>query len=220
MNYIFKIYLLFVFSFFVALFDLSAQQQVLIKTNRGDIKIRLYKETVEHTANFLKLIREDFYDSLLFHRVIPKFMIQTGDPLSKNTESNAVLGHGGPGYTVAAEINHKFIHKKGALAAARQSDASNPERSSSGSQFYIVVGSKYPKKYMPRFEEERGEPYTEEQLEIYEKMGGTPHLDGQYTVFGEVIKGLELVEEISNTATNKADRPVEDVYIIDMKILN
>lgn len=219
MNYIPKNTILFFLIFWGTIYNISAQQKVLIKTNKGDVKIILYKETPEHAANFLKLVKENFYDSTLFHRVITNFMIQAGDPNSKNSSSNDILGHGGPGYTIQAEIHARYIHKKGALAAARQGDASNPERRSSGSQFYIVVGTKYPQKYMPRFEEERGEAYTKDQLKAYEEIGGTPHLDGQYTVFGEVLEGMEIVEAISNTETNKADRPVEDIYIIDMKIL-
>lgn len=198
----------------------QAQQKVLIETNKGNIKIKLYEETPLHAENFIKLIKKDFYDSTLFHRVIANFMIQGGDPDSKNASSGATLGNGGPGYTIPAEINNKYIHKKGALAAARQGDNVNPERRSSGSQFYIVVGRQYPRKYLSRFEEVRGEPYTEEQMKAYETIGGTPHLDGQYTVFGEVIEGMEIVDKISAVPTNKMDRPIEDVIITDIKLID
>lgn len=219
MCYLLKACFLLTVFFFASIFFLHSQQNVLIKTNKGDIKIKLYKETPQHSENFLQLVKDNFYDSTLFHRVIANFMIQGGDPNSKNAGSSAILGHGGTSYTLPAEINNAFIHKKGALAAARQGDNVNPQRRSSGSQFYLVVGSKYPRKYLEKFEETRGEAYTEEQKIIYEKQGGTPHLDGQYTVFGEVIDGLEIVDLISAVPTNKADRPMEDVYILDMLIV-
>ena len=198
----------------------SAQQRVLIKTTQGDIKVKLYEDTPLHAQNFVKLVKEGFYDSTLFHRVIADFMIQGGDPNSKDASSGAVLGHGGPGYTIPAEISNKHIHKKGALAAARQGDDVNPKRASSGSQFYLVVGSKYPRKYMSRFEETRGEKYTEQQLSAYETLGGTPHLDGQYTVFGEVVSGMEVLDKIAVMETDKMDRPTKDVVITDIKIID
>ena len=129
------------------------------------------------------------------------------------------LGSGGPGYTLEAELNKGHIHKKGALAAARQPDQLNPQKRSSGSQFYIVVGRKYPRQYLGSFEEENGMTYTERQKETYEKLGGTPHLDGAYTVFGEVIQGLSIVEQISSVETGKADRPLEPIYILKMEVL-
>ena len=218
-NIIFRLSFL-IIVFFAAVSFSNAQQKVLIKTNKGDIEVKLYEETPLHAENFINLIKKDFYDSTLFHRVIADFMIQAGDPNSKNAASDATLGHGGPGYTIPAEINNKFIHKKGALSAARQGDNVNPERRSSGSQFYIVVGRKYPRKYLPRFEETRGEKYTEEQMKVYETIGGTPHLDGEYTVFGEVINGLEIVDQISVVETNKMDRPTEDVIITDIKLID
>lgn len=214
--------LVFILAAFFALFSyqLHAQQKVLIQTSIGDIVVLLYDETPEHKSNFIKLAKEGFYDSTLFHRVIKDFMIQGGDPLSKPSKNSSVLGNGGPGYTLPAEIDNQFIHKKGALAAARQGDQMNPERRSSGSQFYIVEGRKYPSQYMDRFAETRGAPYTEEQLKTYETLGGTPHLDGQYTVFGEVLSGLNVVDHISVMETGSNDRPKEDVYIIKMKLLN
>ena len=190
-----------------------------MNTSKGEIIIKLYDETPKHKANFIKLVKEDFYDSLLFHRVIANFMVQGGDPNSKNASRYTQLGNGGPGYTIDAEIEPQFIHKKGAIAAARIGDAQNPQRKSSGSQFYIVQGGKYPRKYMPRFEEKRGKKYTEEELIAYESLGGTPHLDGQYTVFGEVVKGLNIVDAIAAAKTNNADRPLEDIDVINMKLI-
>lgn len=200
--------------------SLHSQQKVLIQTSAGDIVVQLYDATPEHKANFIKLVKKGFYDSTLFHRVIKDFMIQGGDPLSHPSKGSSILGNGGPGYTLPAEIDNQFIHKKGALAAARQGDQMNPQRRSSGSQFYIVEGRKFPAKYMDRFAETRGEAYTEEQLKIYENLGGTPHLDGQYTVFGEVVSGLGIVDRVSEMETNPNDRPKEDVYVVKMKLLN
>lgn len=200
-------------------FTALSQQKVRMYTSMGNIDLILYDETPQHKANFIKLIEEGFYDSLLFHRVIARFMIQGGDPESKGASPTKMLGNGGPGYTLPAEINNKYIHKKGALAAARLGDQMNPKRRSSGSQFYIVQGQQYLRKYMPRFEQVRGAEYTEEQLIAYETLGGTPHLDGQYTVFGEVIKGLDILENISNVATGRGDRPLKDVYILKVELL-
>jgi len=160
---------------------------VLMKTTMGDMKIKLYNETPLHRDNFIKLTNEKFYDGLLFHRVIKDFMIQGGDPDSKNATPDKRLGSGDPGYTLPAEILPQFKHKKGALAAAR---TNNPERRSSGSQFYIVHNN-----------------------------NGTPHLDGQYTVFGEVIEGFDVIDKIANVKTAPGDRPVEDVKIISVSIV-
>lgn len=190
-----------------------------MQTSKGELIIKLYDETPIHKANFIKLVEKGYYDSLLFHRVINDFMIQGGDPRSKNASRYKQLGGGGPGYTLEAEINPKFIHKKGALAAARDPDDVNPKRRSVGSQFFIISGRKYPRKYMPRFEEGRGKKYTEEELIAYETLGGAPHLDGQYTIFGEVMKGLDIVDNIAAVKTNSVDRPLNDVYIIKMKLI-
>lgn len=197
----------------------QAQQLVAIHTNKGKIVVTLYDETPKHKENFIKLVEDQFYDSTLFHRVIADFMIQCGDPNSKGASKTRALGSGGPGYTIEAEIVNSYIHKKGALAAARQGDNINPKRKSSGSQFYIVQGRVWPRKYMDKFEENREEPYTEEQLKTYETLGGTPHLDGQYTVFGEVVEGLEVVEAIAMVPTGSADRPVDDVIILKMELV-
>lgn len=190
-----------------------------METTKGEMVILLYEETPIHRENFIKLVKKDFYDSLLFHRVIKDFMIQTGDPQSKPSSGAAKLGAGGPGYTLEAELEPNFIHKKGVLAAARQGDRVNPNKKSSGSQFYIVQGRKYPAKYLSNFEEKRGKPYTEEEKETYETIGGAPHLDGAYTVFGEVISGMGVIDEIANAKTGEADRPIADIYIINMKLL-
>ena len=210
---------LFGFLFLFSAVFASAQNKVSILTTKGEIVILLYEETPKHRSSFLKLVQEEFYDSTLFHRVIAEFIIQVGDPQSKSSSKSTRLGDGGPGYTIASEIDNKYIHKRGALAAARQGDDINPNRRSSGSQFYIVQGRVYPRKYLPKFEESRGEKYTEEQQRLYETVGGTPHLDGQYTVFGEVIQGIEIVEMISKTRTGRGDRPIEDIMIIKMKII-
>ena len=203
----------------MALVCLNAQQKVAIKTSKGEIIVLLYEDTPIHQENFIKLVQQKFYDSLLFHRVIKDFMIQAGDPNSRPPRKTNSLGSGGPGYTIQAELGRGHIHKKGALAAARQGDNVNPTKRSSGSQFYIVQGRKTPRKYMSRFEESRGKTYSEEELEIYETIGGTPHLDGQYTVFGEVLKGLDVVDSIANTPTQTGDRPQEDIYIISMNLI-
>jgi peptidyl-prolyl cis-trans isomerase B (cyclophilin B) len=195
------------------------QQFISMETTKGEVIFKLYNETPKHKANFLKLIEKNFFDSLMFHRVMKDFMVQTGDPQSRNASRYKQLGGGGPGYNIDAEIDNRFIHKRGALAAARDPDDINPKRRSSGSQFYIVQGRRYPRKYMPKFEEKRGKKYTEEELITYESLGGTPHLDGQYTVFGEVVKGLDVVKEISEQPTNRVNRPLKDVYILNIKLI-
>lgn len=225
----------------------------------GDITVRLYDETPIHRDNFLKLAKEGYYDGTLFHRVIKGFMIQGGDPDSKNAPAGKMLGVGGPDYTLQAEIKDNLFHKRGALAAARQGDEVNPERRSSGSQFYIVWGQVYNEGQLRQFSKQLRmqkvqdifnalasehkaeimqmrrdrnraalqelqdklvaeaeskvgkEGLTEEQLQLYSTLGGTPHLDGQYTVFGEVEEGLDIVEMIQGTATGRADRPLDDI---------
>lgn len=244
--------------------------QVEIKTSLGDIVVELYNETPKHRDNFIKLVKEGYYDGVLFHRVIKDFMIQTGDGSSKNAKKDDLLGAGDLNYTIPAEFVYpKFFHKKGALAAARTGDQVNPERASSGSQFYIVTGRvcnddemrmmeqrlEYGKKQsifqslamqhrdeiiemqrngdqagleklqnelIPLVEAEYAKDpakFTEEQRQDYSTIGGAPHLDGQYTVFGEVVKGLEVVDKIQNVTTGANDRPVDDVKIISAKVL-
>jgi len=247
---------------------------VHIQTTLGEVVIKLYDDTPKHRDNFKKLASEGYFNGMLFHRVIKEFMIQAGDPNSKTAKKGEQLGSGGPGYTIDAEFDPKLYHKRGAVCAARQGDQVNPEKKSSGSQFYIVVGKKYTdeeldmienqseaqllmpyvKEYLqdPKNEEVLKEiqeknmagdregldsllqavtdkvakkhpkvnplKFTKEQRETYKTIGGTPFLDGNYTVFGEVIKGMDIVDKIANVKTDKNDRPLEDVKIISMKV--
>lgn len=254
--------------------DLSNTTRVLLTTTFGDIEIALYNETPQHRDNFVKLVNNGIYNGVLFHRVIKDFMIQTGDPDSKNATSDAMLGAGGPGYDIPAEIViPQLFHKRGAIAAAREGDDTNPERKSSGSQFYIVTGRRFSEYQLEQMKEriinqekskifnelaaqrkqdievlqsmgdERGlkglesiiaaetekiykerhiKPveFTPEQIAAYSTIGGTPHLDGAYTVFGEVLKGMDVVDKIQNVGTGPADRPVDDVRIISAKVLS
>jgi peptidyl-prolyl cis-trans isomerase B (cyclophilin B) len=182
----------------------------LITTDYGNIKIRLYDETPKHRDNFVKLVKEGFYNGTLFHRVIQGFMIQGGDPNSKNAPSGQPLGMGDVGYTVPAEFNPALIHKKGAVCAAR---TENPAKASSGCQFYIVQGKTYTDAELDQMEMRTGIKYTPAQRHVYKTIGGTPFLDMNYTVFGEVIEGLEVVDKIAAVETNRqlGDRPVKDV---------
>ena len=244
--------------------------KVELQTTYGNIVVELYNETPQHRDNFIKLVNEGYYDGVLFHRVIKDFMIQTGDGNSKTAGPETALGNGDPGYTIEAEFVYpKYFHKRGALAAARTGDQVNPERRSSGSQFYIVTGKIYgsdelkmmsqrmvdmkkqeifrrlvmenqakikelqdaqnndelmamQNELIQQTEAEAAQnpfSFTDEQLNAYTSIGGTPHLDGQYTVFGEVIEGMDVVDKIQNVATGKMDRPIEDVKIIKAKIV-
>lgn len=238
---------------------------VRLETTLGNITVKLYNETPKHRDNFIKLVKEGVYDSLLFHRVIKNFMVQAGDPDSKNANDTASLGYGDVGYTVPAEFNPALFHKKGALAAARQGDDVNPEKASSGCQFYIVTGKKYSqaqlinmgnqinearldtafnvlaRKHMKEIYKMRKagdnegllelqdtleaqaraevakEPrfrFTKQQIDAYTTLGGTPHLDGNYTVFGEVVDGMNVVDQIETAKTNGADRPLTNIRIL------
>ena len=247
--------------------EVPAGPVVDIVTNLGTIQVKLYDDTPKHRDNFLKLAKEGFYDGVLFHRVIKDFMVQTGDPESVGADSTKMLGSGGPGYQIDAEIVYpKHYHKYGALAAARTGDAMNPERKSSGSQFYIVTGNKFTEQQLEGMgdrqtmsrrqdyfnnlcrqneqkirdlqaannrealedlrqqliketeEHVKGEPLPEQMRQDYTTIGGTPHLDGQYTVFGEVLKGMDVVEKIQNAATGRGDRPKEDIKILSTKV--
>lgn len=186
---------------------------VKITTDYGTMTLKLYNETPLHRDNFLKLVKSGYYDSLLFHRVIAGFMIQGGDPDSKKAAPGVLLGNGGPDYTIPAEFNPNLIHKKGALAAARTGDAQNPLKASSGSQFYLVQGKVWPLTELANLEMRMGVPFSQTQKDLYSTVGGTPHLDGGYTVYGEVIEGLDVIDKIAAvpTAGSPSDRPLKDV---------
>lgn len=206
------------------------EQKVLIKTTEGDITLKLYNETPQHRDNFIRLVKSKLYDGVLFHRVIEEFMVQGGDPDSKTATPDAMLGSGDVGYTVPAEIiTPKLYHKYGALAAARQGDNVNPLKASSGCQFYIVVGKKFTDKQLDqlqnnniiRSEQSNDSTYmfSQQAREDYKTMGGTPHLDGNYTVYGEVLKGMDVVDRISKKETNRQNRPTKDVRIVKMVLV-
>ncbi|MAC17965.1 MAG: peptidylprolyl isomerase [Flavobacteriales bacterium] len=205
--------------------DDAPRPRVKMTTSIGVIVVELYNETPQHRDNFLKLAGEGFYDGTLFHRVISGFMAQGGDPQSVDAAPGMRLGTGGPGYTIESEIDPAFIHVKGALAAARQGDQVNPQRRSSGSQFYIVQGRDVsPQMLQNVVNSKRGSmlqphSYTPDQIAAYQELGGTPHLDMQYTVFGRVIEGLEVVDAICAVQTDRANRPNEDVDVT-MEILH
>ena len=200
--------------------------EVLLETTEGNIRVMLYDDTPIHRDNFLKLVNEQFYDSLLFHRVIKSFMIQGGDPTSKNAEPGTVLGTGELDYTLPAEFRTPtHYHRRGALAMAREGDKVNPERRSSGCQFYIVWGKTYATKDLEAIQKRVREAtdgnadITPEMFWTYRKVGGSPHLDGQYTVFGEVTEGLDVVERILKSFTDTYDRPVDDVRILHAAVV-
>lgn len=197
----------------------SGVTQIELKTDSGSIIILLYNETVQHKDNFIKLINTGFYDGLLFHRLIKDFMIQGGDPNSKNATKGEMLGQGGPGYSIPAEILPQYYHKKGALAAARKGNDVNPSRSSSGSQFYIVQGKVFTLQQLEMMVNRKSHaPFTQEQIKTYTSIGGTPHLDGEYTVFGEIISGFEVLDKIMNVPVDPYDRPINDLKF-SMRIL-
>lgn len=243
---------------------------VKIETTMGDITVKLYDETPKHKENFIKLVKEGVYDSTLFHRVIKNFMIQAGDPTSKTASATDTLGSGDVGYTIPAEFNPKFFHKRGVLAAARQGDDVNPNKESSGCQFYIVTGRKFSEAQMINMENQMNEArldtvfqalarkhmkeiykmrkandmeglmelqdslenqarkevakepalkFTPEQIKAYTTVGGAPHLDGSYTVFGEVVDGMNVVAEIETAKTNRQDRPKQDIHILKATVV-
>ncbi len=195
----------------------SGEAMVLIETSLGNIKVKLYDSTPEHKKNFLKLAKEGFLDSTLFHRVIPGFMIQGGDPDSKRAMPGQPLGAGGPGYTLPAEIGAK--HFRGALSAARQGDQVNPEKRSSGSQFYIVQNGPVPQQQLDQIIQSKGLQYTPEERDYYLKVGGVAFLDGDYTVFGQVVEGLDVVDKIANVQRDPRDRPLQDLSM-KVKVLS
>ena len=184
---------------------------VEISTDYGNITIRLSNATPQHRDNFTKLAEDGYFDGSLFHRVINGFMIQGGDPNSKNAKPGQPLGMGGPGYTVPAEFVDSLIHTKGAIAAARTGGPSNPEKRSSGSQFYLVQGNVYSDQQLDMAESRKGIRYTPEQRKAYTTVGGTPQLDREYTVFGYVVDGLEVIDKIAAVGTDNRDRPRKDV---------
>ena len=192
------------------------ERVVLISTSLGDMTVKLYDATPKHRDNFLKLAQENFYDSLLFHRVIANFMIQGGDPLSKNAAQGVPLGSGDNGYTIPAEFVDSIFHRKGALCAAR---TSNPEKASSGCQFYIVQGQVFTRDKLTQMEQQRGLKLSEKQIQLYTTIGGYPPLDKEYTVFGEVIEGLDVIDKIAAVKTAPGDRPLQDVYIFKVTII-
>lgn len=239
-----------------------------IKTNYGDIKLVLFDKTPKHKENFIELANKGFYDSLLFHRVIDNFMIQTGDPNTRSSSDPQSFGQGGPGYTIPPEFNPELIHEKGMVAAARMGDNVNPKKESSGSQFYIVEGMVYTEESLrdsrvnynelykcfgnliqrsgyvelnqkamqlqtenkldelkalilsykdvceQDYDVELDQPLTQQQIDVYTTVGGVPHLDGGYTVFGEVVQGMDVVEKIAAVKTAPGDRPIEDVIMV------
>ena len=216
-------------------FLIFAQQDVKIKkkdrkkdiemvTSHGTMILRLSDSTPLHRDNFLRLVKSGYYNNVLFHRVIKNFMIQAGDPGSREAKSGIPLGNGGPGYTVPAEFRPSLFHKKGALAAARMGDDVNPGKASSGSQFYIVQGKVFTDVGLDTLESTRLKGYKLPlaHREVYKTLGGTPHLDQNYTVFGELISGTEVLDAIASTETSKAtdrDRPLTDVKILDVKLI-
>jgi cyclophilin family peptidyl-prolyl cis-trans isomerase len=214
---------------------LFAQQNIKLKkkerkrdveliTTQGTMILRLYDSTPLHRDNFLRLVKSHYYDSILFHRVIKNFMIQAGDPNSKLAAPGKPLGNGGPGYTIPAEFRQTIFHKKGVLAAAREGDNVNPEKRSSASQFYIVQGRTFTDKQLDSIELVRLHGYKLPQAhrQVYKTIGGTPQLDQNYTVFGEVVSGLDVVDKIASEPTSKGqdrDRPLKDVRIIKAKLI-
>ena len=252
--------------------NMEKETVLKIETSMGDIKVKLYNETPKHRDNFIKLAKDGTYNGTLFHRVIKDFMVQAGDPESKNAPKGKMLGTGDVGYTIPAEIVYpKYFHKKGALSAARQGDNVNPNKESSGCQFYIVTGKVFNDSTLIGMEQQMNENklttifnslaqkhmkeiykmrkandedglydlqeklfaqaqeeaakgpdfhFTKEQVEAYTTVGGTPHLDGEYTVFGEVVEGMDIVDKIQNVKTDRSDRPEEDVKIVKVSLLD
>ena len=194
---------------------------VQIDTDMGKIKVKLFNDTPQHRDNFIKNVKEKRYDGLLFHRVIKQFMIQGGDINSKDAPIEQHLGDGDPGYTIPAEIVYpKYFHKRGMLCAARTSDDENPERASSGTQFYIVTGKFYTEMELDKMEKSDNKTFTPEDRQAYMLEGGAPHLDNKYTVFGEVVKGMKVVDKIQFVETNEDDRPLKNIKIKTMTIVD
>jgi len=207
------------------------ETKVLMETSKGTITLKLYNETSLHRDNFIKLVNEKFYDGITFHRVIKDFMAQAGDPNSRDKSFSGQLGQNSEGETIPAEIAPNLFHKKGALAAARMGDNVNPEKKSSGSQFYIVQGRKYNLNQLEQMENKINQkaPHYQHQQEkftfsdtakkVYQQIGGTPFLDNGYTVFGEVIQGIEVIDAICNVKTERGNKPSEPVTILSVTIM-
>lgn len=200
------------------------KRDVELITTEGTIFLRLYDSTPLHRDNFLRLVKSGYYDSVLFHRVIKNFMIQAGDPNSRHAPAGQPLGDGGPGYTIPAEFRTTIFHRRGVLAAAREGDDVNPQKASSASQFYIVQGRKFTDAGLDSVETFRlkGRKIPPDQREVYKTIGGTPHLDQNYTVFGEVVSGMDVVDQIAAVPTSKGqdrDRPLQNVRIIKAKLV-
>lgn len=192
---------------------------VEMETNYGKVRFLLYEETPMHKENFIKLVESEFYNGLLFHRVIKKFMIQGGDPKSRDAKPGQILGEGSLDYTIPPEFNPELFHKRGALCAARWGDDVNPKKESSSCQFYIVQGRVFSNEELDRMEANGVGKFSPEQRKVYTTIGGAPHLDGNYTVFGEVIEGMDVVDKICMARCDKHDRPERDVVIIKMKLI-
>ncbi len=191
----------------------QTDRKVLISTNLGDMQVKLYDETPKHRDNFIKLTEEGYYDGTLLHSVFKNFIIMGGDPDSKTASPDAKLGLGGPGYTLSPEFVSTIYPKKGVLVAARENDVKNPKRESSGSQFYIVHGRKYTSQDLDQLINKLGLICSDEEKAAYQTIGGAPHLDGNYTIFGEVVSGLDIIDKINNVALNSTTRPKEDVKV-------
>ena len=200
-------------------FKMKETTLVKMHTNYGEIVLKLYEETPLHRDNFIKLAQDGIYDGLLFHRVIEKFMIQGGDPDSRDAEPGKMLGEGTLGYNIPAEIVPHLFHRRGALCAAREADDVNPNRESSSSQFYIVQGRTFTEKELNIMSKNYGLKLTDEQRKVYTTEGGAPHLDGSYTVFGEVVEGMDVVDKIASVKRDKFDRPLEDVRIEHVEVI-
>jgi cyclophilin family peptidyl-prolyl cis-trans isomerase len=207
--------------FLSSLYSQTQYSKVVLETTSGKLVLMLYDDTPFHSENFTKLVNEGYYNKQLFHRVIKDFMIQSGDPDSKNAKPHEMLGRGGPLFTIPAEFVPDHIHKRGALAAARQPDNINPEKESSGSQFYIVQGKKFTDAELMLFVQKGMHlPFTSEQLSIYKNIGGSPHLDYSYTVFGELIEGFDVLDSISKSPVDANNRPINDIRIIKAYTIN
>ena len=208
--------LLSLFAILITVTTFAQKNKISIETEYGKIVIMLYDNTPLNTNNMVKLAKEHYYDSTIFHRCIPQFVIQGGDSTSKHAKPGDMLGEGGLGYTVPAEINDTDYHKRGALGVARDN---TPDKSGSACQFYIVVGKKFTDDELDKLSKRSGRQYSAAQREVYKTQGGTPHLDGNYTVFGEVIEGMDIVDKIANEPRDKHDRPLKDIRMLKVRVV-